>query len=172
MDGTRSLAARAWRRYWGACHGHALPPARPAAIGNGTHHDLETWIVFVHRPRRRIDAESNQATEQHIPRRHRFGMRGERSDAGAEALCRAGDSNVVLAFRQYDVARGWTVRVPMAGDCSWHVAPGTPGIFTETCCSVPLTMVEQPANRTEAVPHKAAVARTIGLTPQPSFPRK
>jgi Resolvase, N terminal domain len=38
------------------------------------------------------------------------------------------------------------VRVPTAGDVSVHIAPCTPGVDTETCCLVPLTIVAQPAS--------------------------
>jgi hypothetical protein len=60
------------------------------------------------------------------------------------------------------------VRVPMAGDCSWHNAPGTPGVFTDTCCSVPLTIVEEPAKRKGLRSYIAAVTRCIGQAPDAS----
>ena len=42
-------------------------------------------------------------------------------------------ATLCLLFGSMTLPGVWTVRVPMAGDCSWHVAPGAPGVFTETC---------------------------------------
>ena len=74
-------------------------------------------------------------------------------------------ATLFLLFGRVMLAGVCTVRVPTAGDWSWQSAPGTPGVFTETCCSVPLTMVEEPAKRIGIAQHIAAVTRCIGQAP-------
>src|SRR5262249_32646837 len=59
-----------------------------------------------------------------------------------------------------------TARVPTAGEESVHMAPCTPGVATETCCLVPLTMVEQPVRRIAITPRRAATPRPMAQPPQ------
>ena len=75
-----------------------------AAIRQRGHHHFHARIVFVHRSGSGIDTETNDAAEQHVARRHHFGMRGERSDTRAVALSGAGYGDVVLALGKDDVA--------------------------------------------------------------------
>jgi hypothetical protein len=154
-----------WRdllRRWRACHGYATALLWRAAIGDGAHDDFDPRLIFVHGAGRGIDAEADKAAKDDIARRHDLGFGGEDTNAITVALLDASDGHIVLLGRT--IFPGvCTVRVPTAGEESVHMASCTPGVATDTCCCVPLTMVEQPVRR--IMPHKAATPRSMAEPP-------
>src|SRR4029079_207019 len=159
----RGLTSRSLLRHRRACHRHATALLRSAAIWDWAHDDFDPRLIFVHGARCGVDAKADNAAEYDVAGGHDLVSEASPPTPVVYHCVTQLTATSCLLLGRTTVPGVCTVRVPTAGDESVHMASCTPGVATEACCWVPLTMVEQPVRR--ITPHKAATPRPMAEPP-------